>query len=77
MQEFLNKNFFHVCRKYLIFLEKSFIGKLESTKNKIENYFGNALDKHAKRIYGTPEGIFDYIMARKDGWEKIKKVITN
>ena len=78
MQEYLNKNFFPVYRKFLIFLEKPFIGKLESTNNKLENYFGNTLDKHTKRIYRTPEGIFDYIMARKDGWIKNqKKVLTN
>lgn len=78
MQDYLNKNFFPVYRKYLIFLEKPFIGKLESTNNKLENYFGNTLDKHTKRIYRTPEGIFDYIMARKDGWiENQKKVLTN
>lgn len=65
MQDYLNKNFFPVYRKYLIFLEKPFIKKLESTNNKIENYFGNTLDKHTKRIYKTPDGIFDYIMARK------------
>ena len=37
MQDYLNKNFFPVYRKYLIFLEKLFIGKLESltTKQKI------------------------------------------
>ncbi|WP_157064710.1 hypothetical protein [Methanobrevibacter millerae] len=55
MQDYLNKNFFPVYRKYLIFLEKSFIGKLESTNNKLENYFGNTLDKQTKRIYRTPE----------------------
>lgn len=77
MQEYLNDNFFQVYRKYLVFLEKDHIGKLESTKNKLENYFGNTLDKHAKRIYRTPEGIFYYIMARKDGWiENQKKVLT-
>lgn len=78
MQDHLNKNFFPVYRKYLIFLEKPFIKKLESTNNKIENYFGNTLDKHTKRIYKTPDGIFDYIMARKNGWiENQKKVLTN
>ena len=77
MQEYLNNNFFPVYRKYLVFLEKPFIGKLESTNNKIENYFGNTLDKHTKRIYRTPEGIFDYIMTRKNGWiENRKKVLT-
>ena len=73
MQDYLNKNFFPVYRKYLIFLEKPFIGKLESTNNKLENYFGNTLDKHTKRIYRTPEGIFDYIMARKSGWIENQK----
>ena len=28
---------------------------LESTNNKLENYFGNTLDKHTKRIYINPE----------------------
>ena len=68
MQEYLKKNFFPVYRKYLVFLEEPYIGKLESTNNKIENYFGNTLDKHTKRIYRTPEGRFNYIMAKKDGW---------
>lgn len=73
----LNNNFFPVYRKYLVFIEKPFIGKLESTNNKLENYFGNTLDKHTKRIYRTPEGIFDYIMTRKNGWiENRKKVLT-
>ena len=67
-QDYLNKNFFHDYRKYLIFLEKPFIKKLKSTNNKLENYFGNTLDKHTKRIYRTSEGIFDYIMARKNRW---------
>ncbi|KZX10034.1 hypothetical protein MBORA_19480 [Methanobrevibacter oralis] len=78
MQDYLNKNFFPVYKKYLVFLEKPFIKKLESTNNKLENYFGNTLDKHTKRIYRTPEGIFNYIMARKNGWiENQKKVLTN
>lgn len=67
MHEYLNKNFFSVYRKYLLVLEKPFIEKLESNNNKIKNYFGNTLDKHTKRIYGAPEGIFDYMMARKRG----------
>ena len=65
IQEYLIKNFFPVYRKYLIFLKKPFIGKLESTNNKIENYFGNTLDKHSKRIYRTPEGIFIILWREK------------
>ena len=53
LSEYLNKNFFPEYRKYLVFIEKQFIGKLESTNNKLENYFGNTLDKHTKRIYKT------------------------
>lgn len=73
MQDYLNKNFFPVYRKYLIFHEKPFIGKLEITNNKLENYLENTLDKHTKRIYRTSEGIFDYIMARKNAWIENQK----
>ncbi len=52
MKDYLNKNFISVYRKYLIFPEKPFFRKLESTNNKLENYFGNMLDKYTKRIYG-------------------------
>ena len=57
MQDYLNKNFFPVYKKYLVFLEKPFIKKLESTNNKLENYFGNTLDKHTKRIYRNQTGL--------------------
>ena len=77
LQNYLNKNFFSEYRKYLVFLEKPFIGKLESTNNKLENYFGNTLDKHTKKIYRTPEGIFDHIMARKDCWIENRKKRPN
>lgn len=65
INEKINRNFFSECRKYLVFLKKPFIGRLESTNNKLENYFGKTLDKHAKKIYITLKGIFDYIMAKK------------
>lgn len=67
MQNHLNKNFFPVYRKYLVFIKKLFIGKLESTNNKLENYFENTLDKLTKIIYMISEGIFDYIISRKNG----------
>ncbi len=57
MQDYLNKNFFPVYRKYLIFLEKDHIRKLKNTNNKLDNYFGNTLDKRTKGIYRTSEGI--------------------
>ena len=76
MQDYFN-NFFPVYRKYLVFLEKPFVWKLESTSNKLENYFGNTLDKHTKRIYRIPKGIFDYIMATKKWLDEKNKIPTN
>ena len=73
MQEYLIKNFFPVYRKYLIFLEKPFIGKLESTNNKIENYFGNTLDKHTKKIYRTPMEYLIILWREKIGGLKTEK----
>ena len=78
LSEYLNKNFFSQYRKFLKFLENPFKGKLEGTNNKLENYLGNTLDKHTKRIYRTPEGMFAYIMSRKNGWiENRNQDITN
>lgn len=31
-------------------MEKTLIGKIESTNNKLENYFDNPQDKHAKEF---------------------------
>ena len=78
LSEYLNKNFFPEYRKFLKFLENPFKGKLEGTNNKLENYLGNTLDKHTKRIYRTPEGMFAYIMSRKNGWiENRNQDLTN
>ena len=49
----------------LVLMWKSTFGSCNN--NKIENYFGNMLDKYTKRIYKTLEWIFGYIMTRKDG----------
>ena len=35
----------------LFFIKNEFKGKLERTNNKTENYPGNTLNKHTKRIY--------------------------
>ena len=78
LSEYLNKNFFSQYRKFLKFLENPFKGKLEGINNKIENYLGNTLDKHSKKIYRTPEGMFAYIMSRKNGWiENRNQDLTN
>ena len=78
LAKYLNKNFFPEYRKFLKFLENPFKEKLERTNNKLENYLGNTLDKHTKRIYRTPEGMFAYIMSRKNGWiENRNQDLTN
>ena len=78
LAKYLNKNFFPEYRKFLKFLENPFKEKLERTNNKLENYLGNTLDKHTKKIYRTPEGLFAYIMSRKDGWiENRNQDLTN
>ena len=41
LQEYIMKNFMPNYRKYIIFLKKEFKEKLDSTDNKLENYFGN------------------------------------
>ena len=68
LQEYINNNFMPIYKKYIKFLLKKHNGKLDSTDNRLENYFGNTLDKHIKRIYRTKEGVFNYIMERKNGW---------
>lgn len=55
-----------------IFLEKQY-RNIRKYINKLENYFGNTLDKYTKTIYKTSGGLFDYIMARKNGWIKNQK----
>ena len=57
-----------IYKKYIIFLEKDFKGKLDSTNNKIENYFGNTLPKRIKNIFRTKRGLFNFISNRKKGW---------
>ena len=59
-------------KKYIVFLEKDYKGKLDSKNNKIENYFGNTLPKRIKNIFTTKYGLFNFISNRKKGWVKNK-----
>ena len=70
LEEYIKKNFMPIYKKYIIFLEKDFKGKLDSTNNKIENYFGNTLPKRIKNIFRTKQGLFNFISNRKKGWVK-------
>ena len=49
LQEYIMKNFMSYYKKYIKFITKEYNGKLDSTNNKLENYFGNTLNKHIKK----------------------------
>ena len=68
LSEYLWKNFMPIYKKYIKFLKKEHKDKLEPTDNKLENYFGNTLSKHIKKIYRTKQGLFNFILERKNGW---------
>lgn len=59
-------------KKYIKFLIKEFKKKLDSTDNRLENYFGNTLDKHIKKIFRTKLGLFNYVIERKK-WPERKQ----
>lgn len=73
LKEYIDKNFMPNYKKYIKFLKKQYKEKLDRTDNKLENYFGNTLDKHVKKIYRTKQGIFNLIIQRKNGWNENNK----
>ena len=74
LQEYIMKNFMPNYKKYIKFLTKEFKQKLDCTNNKLENYFGNTLSKHVKKIFRTKEGLFNFIYERKNGWNENNKL---
>lgn len=76
--EFIIQNFMPIYKKYIVFLQNEFKGKLDYTNNKIENYFRNTLPKSIKKIFRTKKGLFNFISRRKNGWvENNKSALTN
>ena len=73
LQKYIMKNFMPIYKKYIKFLKKEYKSKLDSTDNKLENYFGNTLNKHIKKIFRTKEGLFNFIFQRKNGWNENNK----
>ena len=48
--------------------------KLDSTDNKLENYFGNTLNKHIKKIFRTKTRFMQlHIPEKKNGWNENNK----
>ena len=74
LQKYIMKNFMPIYKKYIKFLKKEYKSKLDSTDNKLENYFGNTLNKHIKKIFRTKEGLFNFIFQRKNGWNENNKL---
>ena len=68
LADYISNNFLPIYKKYIKFLQKEYKGKLDSTDNKLENYFGNTLGKHIKKIFRTKQGLFNFIIERKKGW---------
>ena len=68
LAEYLNKNFFPVYKRFIVFLKKEVEGKLENTNNKCENYIGKILKKSRKSDFKTISGAFDYIFHKINGW---------
>ena len=59
-----------IYKKYILFLQKDHLGKLDSTNNKVENYFGNTLPRRVKNIFRTKGGLFNFSLCRKRLGEK-------
>lgn len=77
LAEYIWKNFMPIYKKYIKFLEKDYKNKLEPTDNKLENYFGNTLNRRVKNIFRTKHGLFNFIIERKKGWlENNKSALT-
>ena len=74
LQEYIINNFMPIYKKYIKFLRKEYKGKLDGTDNKLENYFGNTLNKHVKKIFRTKQGLFNFIKERKNGWVENNKL---
>lgn len=53
LRDYIQQNFIPNYKKYIKFLIKEFREKLDSIDNRLENYFGNTLDKHIKKIFRT------------------------
>lgn len=74
LSNYLNKNFFPEYKRYIVFLKKEVMDKLEKTNNKCENYIGKILDKSRKGDFKTKNGVFNHICHRADGWIKKRKI---
>ena len=73
LSDYLKKNFFPEYRKYLHFLEKEHIGKLDAYNNKIENFNKITMPRYEKKSYRTWRGLWSALMHKKDVWIENRK----
>lgn len=74
LSDYLNKNFFPEYRKFLHFLEKDHIGKLDAYNNKIENFNKITMPRYEKKTYRTWRGLWSALMHKKDIWIENRKM---
>ena len=67
---YMNKNFFPVYKRYIVFLKKEVKDHLYKTNNICENYIRKIIDKDRKHDFKIIKGVFDYIINRVEGWIK-------
>ena len=74
LASYLNRNFFPKYRKFLHFLEKDHIGKLDAYNNKVENYNKITMPRYEKKFYRTWRGLWSALMHKKDVWIENRKM---
>ena len=76
LQEYIMKNFMPYYKKYIKFLKNEYKGKLDNTDNKLENYFGNTLNKYIKKIFRTKTRIIQLHIPEKKWLERKQQIST-
>lgn len=67
LKNYIHKNFIPHYKKIINFLDNN---RLDHTNNQTENFIGNTLPRHIKKIFRTPLGIINHILLRDLHWIK-------
>ena len=74
LSDYLKENFFPEYRKFLHFLEKDHMNKLDAYNNKIENFNKITMPRYEKKVYRTWRGLWSALMHKKDVWIENRKM---
>ena len=74
LSNYLKEYFFPNYRKFLHFLEKNHMNKLDANNNKIENYNKIIMPRYEKKTYRTWRGLWSALMHKKDVWIENRKM---